>query len=647
LFGRFYLNIRHLSFPISSKRVPRRGGKCLLDLQSLETLQLKFTGYRLYKPYDSPKLLPLDVITAEKLLKNNMYSLTSLTIHNMPRRLSERISDLVGKIDTLDYLRLQDWVEPEGGGALISVLTGCQNLTTLSLQGLEILDPDDFWKLRARCKESAEGKSPPLSNMVTYLSIDNSTINMGVVLNLGMCLPNLRKLSMVGVDIKDGCETNLTDDESDITEFEGHTREEWRALGCPETAGEVVRWMESMRDLPKDNVYYKMFFGSGSSTSSSSSRRPRIEAEAFRFEEMELFRKHCSYIQVFDISDCNFFNSYCEVLIDICQLWRPRSQPSPSAASSSSPSSSTLSGGLHELRACNLGLNLVDNELFEFASYSRLLTTLDLSCDLHNRNSQGLAPFRRESREYCYYNSILLVLENCHMMEYLRVEPYPVDARMVDKPWVCKRIKALGISFESVVDSELAKTRIGHASNYRMASQIQNKVCEQQGKLTQLESIRLEGGRVIKLVGRDFDRFSPYNRIPPSTHIPLYLYLDLSLAGGLNHLAGLQKLESLGITLLGRCAWKESEIEWVASHWPKLGRLEGIQDRDFIKQLIMDHSLELLKTRERKANNAKPLKRGTSEMDGLCKMKTMLQTLRPDIVISEHLLEYCFSEVNL
>ncbi|KAF9092609.1 hypothetical protein BGX27_001765, partial [Mortierella sp. AM989] len=203
LFDRFYHNIRRFSFPISHNTFPRPDTKCLLDLQFLKSLQLTFKGFEPNsEEYRSPHQLPLDLIAAKKLLKYNASSLTSVTIHAIPQYLSKRILYLVSQIDTLESFSLRDWSDPDEESL-----------------ALETLDPEDFEapEYHGMIYDTSSGDSKGISsNSVTHLSVEHSIIDLGIVLNLCVCLPSLKRLSLVGVEIKDGCDTNPTDDEDDL-----------------------------------------------------------------------------------------------------------------------------------------------------------------------------------------------------------------------------------------------------------------------------------------------------------------------------------------------------------------------------------------------------------------------------------------------
>ncbi|KAF9343703.1 hypothetical protein BGX26_005330, partial [Mortierella sp. AD094] len=610
-FSYYSSSITHLSY-----QVPRLSSEigsnlesleqhCLIKLQHLKSLELNFLALSYEK---KTKPLPRSVIIATKLLEHNTATLTSLIIKHLPGIISSHVLGLVSKITVLNSLTLHQWHERVRGDKIIPILEGCRELETLSLLSCSMGLPEvNLWELerfrRIQRENLTTGKAP-LFGTARRLILNDSEINMVQVLQLCMCLPELRELQLVGVE-----------------RLEKSMYYNWdRRIIVHDEILEEMEWDEDHSSHESDVDY---FMGEKDSSEGSedgweddfskSSSEPDIrDGQGFSF--ISFLHMFCPHLQSFDFSDCDG----CANLLE---------EPDEIFDSRESHSFSPPFLGLRELRMCNL--LSAENDSFTIAAQncSRTLVTLDFSCDFKRRYS-SYPPFRGARRGSEHYGNILNILKSCALLEYLRVEPYPINPICLllqdQKPWACRRLKTLGIAFEYGTKNTIRR--------------IQDMMIEQLSHLTNLETLVLEGGVVIEPLDQHGELSSHRNNQPTES----FQYLKLSLDSGLQRLSGLRKLKSLDITLLGKQEWKVPEIEWIASNWPMLRCLNGMYNLNSLVYLAAGHARELYDVHEQGGNNM-PL----NLVDEVEYCKKMFKMLIPSLAVDDGLLERYFEEFGM
>lgn len=281
----------------------------------------------------------------------------------------------------------------------------------------------------------------------------------------------------------------------------------------------------------------------------------------------------------------------------ICELWGTGSD----ADSASSEPQSTRAG-LKVLNAADVCK--VEAKFFSSIGQrcSTTLTSLDLSLSPKMMWQLRSSVYEIEVRQGTYYDEILQILMTCPALEHLLVGPYPVDGKTIaaqETDWVATRLRTLHLCVEfdapSVQDEDLAEEE--------EVRQVQTKVCQQLGRLYRLETLTLGGGRPVSTesagdrVMDSANVFGGYIRgiaRPGSSETPRK-YIDLKLSSGLEHLAGLESLETLDVVFLGPHGLRqEAELEWVLTHWPKLHMIMGFWDRAKLRASVRKYREDLM-----------------------------------------------------
>ncbi|KAF9098237.1 hypothetical protein BGX27_000835, partial [Mortierella sp. AM989] len=651
--------------------------RCLIELQHLKSLELDFRGLDYRK---KTKPLPRSLIIATKLLEHNTATLKSLTIKDLSGIISRHVLGLVSKLAVLNSLTLDGWGDRVSGDKIIPILEGCREMEAFSLLSCRMGLPDvEFWELekfRKIQKENwATGKAPVFGT-ARRLILNHSEVNMVQVLRLCMCLPELRELSLVGVkrlemsvnydwdrirvvndEIREELEWDEDYDsrESDVDYFveEEDSSEDSEDLWEDDSNHKPGKglhgptWRSSRFSSNQENgARFKtrpLLVGGNHEPSSSTCRTCNrvnlsqiLSNPSFNFKEsspepdicdnhgfnfVSFLYMFCPHLQSFDFSDCDELYEDSDDIFNICES-RSSSRPTPE---------------LRELKMRNF--LAMEDDSFEIAARncSRTLTTLDFSCALEQRYFRS-PPFRNNrSSGIDYCGNILLILESCALLECLRVEPYPiyVDSLMSrqGKPWACKRLKTLGIAFEN----STINRGTGAPYDSFTVSVAQDIMIERLSGLVDLETLVLEGGLVIEPISQHGGHFPSWDNSSTST----YHYLKLSLDSGLQRLSGLRKLKSLDITLLGKQEWKAPEIEWIASNWPMLRRLDGIYNLNSIVHLAAGHARMLYDVHKQDGVNT-PLKL----VDEVEHCKKIFSMLMPRLVVGDGL-EECFQEFGM
>lgn len=312
----------------------------------------------------------------------------------------------------------------------------------------------------------------------------------------------------------------------------------------------------------------------------------------------------CPMIDTFDFSGSRseaMNETFFEV---ICELWGSRVDSDAVTGSRSSSSSSETQPVYTGLKVLNAA-DVCKVEAKFFSSIGRLcsttLTSLDLSLSPKMMWQLRSSTYEIEVRQCTYFDEILQILMTCPVLEHLLVGPYPVNGRTIaaqDTNWVATRLRTLHLCIEFDVPTALVSTDIADEE----VRQVRTKVCQQIGKLSRLESLTLGGGRPVSTdsagdrVMDSANVFGGYIRgiaRPGSNETPRK-YIDLKLSSGLEHLAGLEALETLDVVFLGPHGLRQdAELDWVLTHWPKLHMITGFWDRAKLRACVRKYREDL------------------------------------------------------
>ncbi|KAG0272643.1 hypothetical protein BGZ95_011569 [Linnemannia exigua] len=282
----------------------------------------------------------------------------------------------------------------------------------------------------------------------------------------------------------------------------------------------------------------------------------------------------CPKIDTFDFSGSRS-EALNEAFLDvICELWGGSGSNSAGGSGSFSSHTQATHTGLKVLNVADVCK--VETKFFSSIRQrcSSTLTSLDLSLSPKMMWQLRSSAYRTEVQKGMYYNEILQILTTCHALEHLLVGPYPVNGRTIagkDANWVATRLRTLQlcVEFDAVPSTDRART----AASEETIQQIQSKICQQLGRLSRLETLTLSGGRPVSAesagerVMDSVNIFGGYTRgvARPGSTDTRRKYLELKLSSGLEHLAGLEALETLDVVFLGPHGLRQdAELAWVA-----------------------------------------------------------------------------------
>ncbi|KAF9147699.1 hypothetical protein BG015_010628 [Linnemannia schmuckeri] len=287
----------------------------------------------------------------------------------------------------------------------------------------------------------------------------------------------------------------------------------------------------------------------------------------------------CPKINTFDFSGSRS-EAMSESFFDvICELWGTGSD----ADSTTSEPQSTHTG-LKVLNAADVCK--VESKFFSSISQrcSTTLTSLDLSLGPKMMWQLRSSAYEIEVRQGTYYDEIL------------DFDDLTIAAQKTD--WVATQLRTLQLCVEFDAPSALVYEETAE----KEVRQVLTKVCQQLGRLSRLVSLTLGGGRPVSTdsagdrVMDSANVFGGYIRgiaRPGSNETPRK-YIDLKLSSGLEHLAGLEALETLDIVFLGPHGLRqEAELEWVLTHWPKLRMITGFWDRAKLRTSVRKYREDL------------------------------------------------------
>ncbi|KAF9960006.1 hypothetical protein BGZ72_008205 [Mortierella alpina] len=569
----------------------------------------------------------------DRVVKANLSTLQHFRFDNLPYSIESTILEHISKMTSLNSLGLQGWGALNGPKLLAVLKSSRSTLRTLSLEMNEMsFNVEPFVELqnwRAEVergvkggeKASADERTRHLeANLtgITTLILDGSTIDPITVTRLAGVMPQLRKLSFKGSYGLDrnmdhvqqavhaqqaafinsynfhhmnnqyaaptagnnpaGSEGNdLAEDANEGAEEVQQAQQQEQENSMPLNHAPMHLGWNDVHDDDLDDDYYHQahedlgdefedYLGSGDEdfdyehhASLYHAGIPSAGNEPFNYAHhqslyaaglvgararqagmLNPLHKLCPKIEDFDFSGCRAEGVDHGFLLNVCQLWG--------------------AGGLKVLDARDA--LKVENTFFSAISIncSTTLTGLDLSWNHSLRTQQSTAQGSEAHMPFTtYYDEILNIMTSCPHLEYLHVEPYPVNGRTIQHSttsWVCTKLKSL-------------KINIGIESSYaKDEDEVRIAVCKQLGRLVHLQTLHLESAQAALPLAH-------------LKHAMIRNGLRLSLAGGLDHLAGLEHLESLDISrMVPHSLREEAEMDWIVNHWPALNHLMGLLDRD-------------------------------------------------------------------
>ncbi|KAF9173124.1 hypothetical protein BGX21_003695 [Mortierella sp. AD011] len=575
------------------------------------------------------------------ILSNNKRTLRALHIAGLIDEIEGPIFNLISEMPRLDSLTFQAW-ESLTGASLIDILRRClSNLKHLSLETNDLFNR--LWELRRwriqwdslrdngePCKMTADQiriMETGLTKIQTLI-LDRSNVGMQSLLDLAAVMPDLRELSLnetygIGQDDEDldsddsffGENESDVEDNDNVEEFGHNTPPDLPPLipaatpiGTSQNIPVIIDTDFNMESQDDDHYTFQDHSGDEwedieSDTYDELNDHP---ASIFPFvitgrsvndiQDSLLFRKmrqlhaYCPLIQSFDFSECRPDRLDGNFLELICELWGSSQPDTNRSYRTSGRPQPAKSPGLKVLAAanlCSVKPRFFDTILRHCGS---TLTKLDLSLNPDIRWVDRQKDYEEEIDIKMYYTGILNILNDCPTLEVLHAESYPVNARLIasEAKWTCTRMKSLSICIE--FDATEYKPG-GEAAAKELDRMIQIETCRKLGQLTRLQSLRLEGGRLLthkSLSGVP----DPIQRLYKSgrskrKHVHKRSHLTLSLSTGLAELAGLTELRHLDLARLGpHCLRKCAEVEWLGTHWPALKRLDGFYDRDIVRSRV-------------------------------------------------------------
>ncbi|KAG9324338.1 hypothetical protein KVV02_006584 [Mortierella alpina] len=628
LYHRF---IRSLSFSIPSTCPTIRslfgiaaphGAKTIANCTRLQSLHIAFDE-DCYHLGELDHDLMADII--DQVVKANLSTLQQFKFSRMPYSIEDMTLLRIFSMTSLNSLSLEGW-ETLRGVKLLAVLQSRRStLRTLSLEmndmsmGVEPFEELQHWRAEVEGDVKGDGKGDGKTfedelnkrlaaslTGITTLVLDRSTIDPITVTRLAGVMPDLRKLSLKGSfglgmnmdhlqdealnnpvnlqhvhnqnqvptasDNTTNSEVNVlvegasagaeeiqeeasqqSDDENEEQEHENPTPAStylvWNDIydnvldDADDDLGDAFDDYLGSGDEDFDDGHYGSLYHAGVATASINTN-----ARTHQTRMLQLLHKLCPKIEAFDFTECRTEGVDNHFLLNVCQLWGP---------AGSASSGQQTSGGLKVLDAGDV--HHVENSFFgAVLTHCRTtLTGLDLSWSEGTRHLFGTL-----MRPTGYYDEILNIMTSCPHLEYLHVELYPVNGQTIQlatADWVCTKLKSL----KMCIGVDLSYS--GDEDEVRIA------VCKQLGRLVRLKTLHLESREPQPLIDRG----------RRSVNMAVRKGLYLSLATGLDHLAGLEDLESLDISrMVSHGLREEPEMDWIVDHWPALNHFVGLLDLD-------------------------------------------------------------------
>ncbi|KAG0098321.1 hypothetical protein BGZ93_000463 [Podila epicladia] len=187
-------------------------------------------------------------------------------------------------------------------------------------------------------------------------------------------------------------------------------------------------------------------------------------------------------------------------------------------------------------------------------------------------------------------SAVAYVLTKCSRLKSFVGKGHVIDAaRVVEGPsWVCRNIERLHLEVQGIPRTGSVADGHGHGVSEESlvldnskAGELSVKVYELIGQLTKLRELDLGGyqhlpDRLEHTGAGDYSSFERTFRWVDHVHPFLSNSLELSLASGLDRLAGLKSLRQIGVQEVDLCIGEE-ELEWMKEHWHRLESWIGLE----------------------------------------------------------------------
>ncbi|KAG0084616.1 hypothetical protein BGZ93_001151 [Podila epicladia] len=187
-------------------------------------------------------------------------------------------------------------------------------------------------------------------------------------------------------------------------------------------------------------------------------------------------------------------------------------------------------------------------------------------------------------------SAVAYVLTTCSRLKSFVGKGHIIDAPQVVEgaTWVCNDIERLHLEVQGIPriggaadGQEQGTSEESMVLNISKAKELSIEVYERIGQLTKLRELDLGGFTHLPdrlnhtMVGAYWCFHSTFEWVD-HVHPFLNNSLDLSLANGLDRLAGLKNLRQIGVQELDLCIGPE-ELEWMKEHWPHLESWIGLE----------------------------------------------------------------------
>ncbi|CAO3566676.1 unnamed protein product [Mortierella alpina] len=646
--------IKRLFGAPSSVKSPQPGARTLTHCTRLQSLRIDFDEECYHSGHLDHDFM---AETIDRVVEANLSTLKRFVFSNLPYSIEDGVLDQISKMSSLESLTLEEWGALNGPKLLAILKSRRSTLRTLSLEmnelsfGVETFEDLQRWRAEVEGGLKSSGKTAEdklhehlAANLtrITTLVLDRSTIDPITLTRLVGVMPDLRKLSLLhsfGLtrnmdylqdEVDDELfhpqpadhivqhmhpqnpvpatsnhpispEANIHDEgasaggeeiQEDPRPSDDEQQAEEQGNRAPANAAAHTVW-NTVYDHDLDEYdedlgdEFEDYLGSGDEDLDHGYHELLYHAEAaeslydydpnmsatglisIRHQQTRMLQslhRLCPKIETFDFTGCRTEGVDHHLLLNVCRLW---------GSAGSASSGYQASGGIKVLDAGDV--LPVERSFFNavWTHCSTTLTGLDLSWN-HCIRSQQTPPwgFGGHIRPTEYYDDILNIMTSCHHLEYLYVEPYPVNGRTIQlssADWVCTKLKSLQIHIG------IEHSYAGDEDEVRIA------VCKQLGRLVRLETLHLESQEPSSLAR---------GRRREDTMVRNGLYL--SLATGLEHLAGLENLKSLDISrMVSHGLREEAEVAWIVDHWPALENFVGLLDQDALAEIAKEIRTQL------------------------------------------------------
>ncbi|KAG0079484.1 hypothetical protein BGZ93_003178, partial [Podila epicladia] len=187
-------------------------------------------------------------------------------------------------------------------------------------------------------------------------------------------------------------------------------------------------------------------------------------------------------------------------------------------------------------------------------------------------------------------SAVAYVLTNCSRLKSFVGKGHMIDAPQVVEgaTWVCRDIERLHLEVQGIPRIGGTADSQGQEANDKSvvldiskAKELSTEMYKRIGQLTKLRELDLGGfthlpDRLEYTMVGTYRSFESTFEWVDHVHPFLNNSLDLSLASGLDRLAGLKNLRQIGVQEMDLCIGHK-ELEWMKEHWPHLESWIGLE----------------------------------------------------------------------